>query len=303
MGQQARQFEITVLTGLNAGVELPLPSGRHSIGGAETDDIQLDGIADTLADFALERDCIRIKPRVSSIHTKTEGSLAQDKIAKLRLPARISLTPEIDIFADAIAAPAKKRRFLKPLLAVASVVVAAIALTAVQVDFRFSATQATPSITAVEATARPSPRAFLQTAQATETASTICTDCAADAASDLRKTLAEAGLVGLVVASSGGAVRVEGGMSAENRVKWTAIRSGFDGKWPMVPLLLSFSEAKNGAPLSVVSVWLGEPREVRIDTGETIKIGDVIADGWTLSAIEPEYVELMQGETMLRVTY
>jgi len=60
MGQNTRQFEITVLTGLNAGIELEMTSGRHSIGGADTDDIQLDGLSETLADFVLERDAIKL---------------------------------------------------------------------------------------------------------------------------------------------------------------------------------------------------------------------------------------------------
>jgi len=303
VGQKTRKFEITVLTGLNAGVEVPMTPGRHSIGGAETDDIQLDGVSDTLADFALERDTIKVKPRVDTLTSKPAGALVQGKVTTLRLPARISLTSEIDIFADAVAVPAPKRKRLKPFLAMACVLMAALALTAVQVDFKFNATQATASSPQVTTADRPSPRIPTQLAQVTETPGAGCTDCAADAAVDLRQNLANAGIVGLIVTSGDGAVRVEGGLSAENRARWGGIRSGFDAKWSMVPLLTSFTDAKDSAPLSVASVWLGEPREVRTDAGQTMMIGDVVSDGWTLSAIEPDYVELIQGETKLRVTY
>ena len=303
VGRQVRHFNITVLTGLNAGVELPMTPGRHSIGGAEDDDIQLDGVSGTLADFVLERDAIKIKPRVADISAKTDGTLEVGKVTTHKLPLRISLTPQIDIFADFEPEPAPKRRILKPMMALAGVLVAALALTALQVDFKFNATQATASSPLMQAADRPSPRVPMQVAQVTEPSAPACTDCAVDAASALRQSLAEAGILGVVVTSSGGAVRVDGGLTAADRAKWGGIRSGFDAKWSMVPLLTSFTETKNGAPLSVASVWLGEPREIKTAAGETMMIGDVISDGWTLSAIEPDYVELIQGETKLRVTY
>ena len=231
---------------------------------------------------------------------KPGGALPKDRVKSLALPARISLTPDIDIFADRVAVTAPKRSLKKPVFAMIGLIAAAIVLTSVQVDFKFNPTQATAAAPEIAEATRPSPRVPMQIAAQTTQS---CTDCAADAADDLRQSLATAGILGLVVTSSGGAVRVEGGISAPERIKWSGIRSSFDGKWSMVPLLTSFTEAQNGAPISVTSVWLGEPREIKTGAGKTMQIGDVMAGGWTLSAIEEAYIELDQGETKLRVNY
>lgn len=300
MGKDIGQFEITVLTGLNAGVALEITSGRHSIGGAETDDIQLDGLSETLADFVLERDAIKVKPRVDSITAKPSGALQKDHVTSLPLPARFALTPEIDIFANRIAVPEPKRSTKMPIYALAGLLVAAAVFTSVQIDFKFNPNQATAAAPdMIEATEAPLRAQTQQVAQTTKQ----CEDCAGEAAEELKQTLASAGILGLVVTSSGGAVRVEGDMSPEERAKWTGIRSSFDGQWSMVPLLTSFTEAQKGVPLSVMSVWLGEPREIKTGAGKTMRIGDDVVGGWTLSAIEEGYIELDQGDTKLRVNY
>ena len=300
MGQNTQQFELTVLTGLNAGVEVHLSAGRHSIGGAETDDIRLDGLAQTVADFALDKESIKVKPHVDTISAKPGGALAQGRVKSFKLPARISLTPDIDIFADKVAIQTPKRSLTKPLMAMAGVLVAAVVLTSIQVDFKFNATQATPAEPELAPTAQA---ALLAPASVTTAQAKTCTDCTSQAAEDLRQSLANAGILGLIVASGGGAVRVEGGLSDAERTKWSGIRSTFDAKWSMVPLLTSFTKAQDGAPLSVTSVWLGEPREIKTGAGETRRIGDIVSGGWTLSAIEEDFIELDQGDTKLRVNF
>ncbi len=298
MGQKTSKFDITILTGLNAGVELELSAGRHSIGGEEANSIRLDGISGTLADFALERDRIKIKPKTGSITSKPGGVSEAGQVATLKLPTRIALTDEIEIFADKQPLPLGKSGFLKPTLAAAGIIAVALLFTAFQINLRVEPTQAL----ATDTTPVPQQAVEAQVANLASTA-TSCTDCAADAADQLRAQVASAGLMGLAVTSSGGAVRVEGGLTKDQRAIWQDIRSGYDGRWAMVPLLLKFTDTKHEAPLSVASVWLGDVRELRTDTGKTMRIGDRVQGAWKISAIEEGYVELIQGETKLRVTY
>ena len=300
MGQQTPKFDITVLTGLNAGVELELGSGRHSVGGDAADSVRLDGVAESLADFVLERDRIKIKAKGGTITAKPGGTLNAGQVTTWKLPTRISLNEDIEIFADRQPVMRSKRSFMKPALAAVGVVAIALLFTAFQINFRVAPTQAL----ATDATPIPKPSMEQNEQLAVLTAGRdACSDCAAEAAEDLRARVADAGLLGLGVTASGGAVRVEGGLTEDQKTAWRGIRAQYDGRWAMVPLLLNFSDTKHEAPLSVVSVWLGEVRELKTDTGKTMRIGDSVQGAWKISAIEEGYVELVQGETKLRVTY
>lgn len=302
MGQSAQDFEFTVLTGLNAGVTLSVPAGRHSIGGSENDGIRLDGVTETLANFIVKKGSIKLKPIAGAVEARPGGSVAAGQIAEFKLPARFALTPEIEIFADRAPAAVKKRTLVKPLLVCAGVLATALVLSAFQIDFRLNSTQATQTEPALVATIDPT---TASTPQETVLAQSpiACADCAQQAAESLRADIASVDLTGLIVKVSGGALRIEGALSEADRSVWSDIRRGFDSRWPMVPILTSLSETKDGAPFAIATLWLGEPRQVKTMADETYEIGDETPDGWTVSAIEESFVELSQPDMTIRISY
>lgn len=296
---------ITVLTGLNAGYEAELPKGKLSIGGRDTDAIQLDGLSETLANFTTSTDKMKLRAHVDGV-LANDNPCEPDRVADIKLPARIHLNDDISIF---IANPHSGRSMStagKGAL-FASALGAAVFLSPIEVNVESTATA--NAVDGVDENQNPLPAAqvTLLDVPATQILSTdaSCQNCAQEAERFLTKLFADEGLDGLNAKASEGTIRVTGKIERDHRPIWDSVRMSFDQKYAgSVPLLPSITTiVDEGAPFSIATVWLGEIREFTTNDGGRHRIGDLVQDNWVISAIEESFVELEREDKVLRIRF
>lgn len=289
-------YLLTVLSGPNAGAELPLSGARRTLGGGATQDIRLDGLADEAVLFAIERDRLALRPGAGVEITTRDGTvLAQGRTARLPLPAHLTIDGRVSLHLCRLHQP---RSFLArrlPVLAAAAAVLCAL-------GFGFGTLLSTSGLAtasiAPQAVAPPSP-------QPTHTQPAPCEpNCAAEAAEAFHTLVEEAGLVGVIATPDGDILRVSTQGIAQGDPRWAEVRTAYDGTWAArVPLLVERARPVPKAPFAVQSVWLGTPAEVTTRDGATYREGSSVPGGWTIEAIRSGSIDLRSGATRIRIEF
>ena len=295
---QVNTHMLTVLTGLNSGARVKLPSGRVSIGGADSDDILLDGFSGTALDVTLGKDAVRIASHLDGVSIENGPIHAAGESARAALPCVVQLDDATSLHICRLA-ETPKRRSLATALLFFLCLVGALVIAGAQIEFR-TPVPANARTQAPESPAAPA----LPPVQKAEVRAPACTDCQSEAAAYLEAELASAGLYGLSVEHADGALRLTGSHAPAEARLWRDIRRSYDRTWSRrVPLIPAITETISDPPIHIASVWLAEPREIVADDGLSYRIGETVTDGWVVEAIEPGHVLLARGETLARIDF
>lgn len=298
---QVNTHLLTVLTGLNAGARVKLPAGNVTLGGAADDDIVLDGFDRTALELTLGKDAARVMPRIDGVGLEDAAPGRAGEASRAALPCMIQLDDSTSVHVCRLSAERRKRP-MGTMLLFFLCLVGALVLASAQIEFR------TP-VPANARTALPEPLPASAPAPEVQRAAAVierptCVDCESEAAAFLQAEIAEAGLVGLVAEPADGALRVTGSYAPAMASRWRQIRRAYDQRWSNhVPLIPALTEAISDPPIRVASVWLGEPREIVTETGQSFQIGETVKDGWVVEGIETGYVLLIRGATSARIDF
>lgn len=289
-------YLLTVLSGPNAGAELPLSGTRRTLGGGATQDIRLDGLADEALLFAIERDRVALRPCAGVEITTRDGTvLTQGRTARLPLPAHLTIDGRVALHLCRLH---QRRSFLArrlPALAAAVAVLCAM-------GFGFGTLLSTSGL----ATASIAPQSVAPLApQPTHPRPAPCDRvCIADAAEAFHALVEEAGLVGVVATPDGDILRVSTQGIAQGDPRWAELREAYDATWAArVPLLVERTRPVPKAPFAVQSVWLGTPAEVTTRDGATYREGSTVPGGWTIESIRSGSIDLRSGATQIRIEF
>ena len=312
--QDNAPFLLTVLTGPNAGATAPLGRGRSTVGGDDSDGVILEGVAPGLLGVTLEDNRARLVAQETGARcggqAGRDSALAPGAARIVTLPAMVRLNDET-LVNIARCVPANGGR-LAPRTAALMVGLALTgglliglqlppdireaadlsARAAVVPDAPNPASAASAPGDAATA-ARPGRPALVATSPKID----ACTaECQAEAAAALGARLAAAGLTGLKVDMTGGVMRVTGTMPPGQHAAWTEQRRRFESDYGRsLPLVVAIGDSAAEPALAVASIWLGQRPEVTTKSGQTLRIGDVTPDGWTVDDIARGRITLTRG--------
>lgn len=305
-------FLLTVLTGPNAGATAPLGRGRSTVGGAEGDGVILSGVGAGLLGVTLEENRARLLAHAPGARCggRTGQDLPLDPGAAriVALPAMVRLNDET-LVNIARCAPANGPRLglRSAALVAASALVGGLLIglqlppdSGLRPDLAARASAFPPEAVALASPAPAPPPALVATSPQMQP----CTDaCQAEAAEALRARLRSAGLTGLSVEAADGVMRVTGTLPPGQHPAWTEQRRRFESDHGRsLPLVVAIGDTAAAPALAVASIWLGRRPELTTKSGQTLRIGDVTPDGWTIAGIARGRITLTRGdaETVVR---
>lgn len=127
-----------------------------------------------------------------------------------------------------------------------------------------------------------------------------------DAAAQLRRMLAAAGLSGVAVTASGERVLATGTIEPGQAQAWTAAQQAFDaahGGRLQLGSEVRVAHRQDGPKVSLQAVWLGEQPYVLTADGGRHHQGAFLDDGWTIRSITKEGVTFVRGERNVTLTF
>lgn len=316
-------FLLTVLTGPNAGATAPLGRGRATVGGAGSDGVILEGVAAGLLGVTLEDNRARLVahgagPRFGG-RTGQDETLAPGAARIVPLPAMVRLNDETLVNIARCMPQAGPRLGLRSAALMATLALTGGLLIGLQLPpgsglepvlsarasaFPGGPALADPTSALTDATADAAPAPARGPLIATSPQMQPCTGpCQTDAAAALGARLREAGLTGLTVEAADGVMRVAGTLPAGQQAAWTEQRRRFESDYGRsLPLVVAIGDSAAAPSLAVASIWLGRNPELVTKLGQTLRIGDVTPDGWTVARIARGTITLTRGdaETVVR---
>ena len=325
-------FLLTVLTGPNAGASVGFAGGRTRLGGGRDDKIVLAGVPPGAITFSAEGNRLRLIAKAEGLALRdieTGGDralVASDKVQEFGLPATLRLNHETTVNISRLT-PEKLRGTgrMKWLGAGAILLAAGLWLGANLGDSvppespgepsiaRLSEVPSAPGPEPVEASPPVEPAAEPVLEQPTEIAAEPASPAeteACDAAclqtrmEGFQLRLDEAGLDGLKIAAEGGVLRVSGTIASDQAATWRDVRARAEAELGQsLPLLVQITEGAPEPVLAIASVWLGKTPEIRTKAGKVLRIGDTTDNGWTVSDISKNGVELKRGERSMNVRF
>jgi len=124
------------------------------------------------------------------------------------------------------------------------------------------------------------------------------------AATSLRRRLAEAKLVDIEVQTAVDRLIVRGELAPERMADWQAVRYGFDTSFGQKFLLVaSIEAAEPAAPpdLAIEAIWSGD-EPFLIAGGERFVVGAAVGDGWVIERIGPAAITFKRGDKIFSLT-
>ncbi|WP_316200465.1 MULTISPECIES: FHA domain-containing protein [unclassified Bradyrhizobium] len=321
-------FELTIRSGLHAGVRQELDSGTYLVGHSMDADVVLmdDCLAPLHARFALEADCCEIEGTADNV--LLNGTLLGAGEARFsRYPA--------DVVLNGIQLRCTRKRrttrytFLRYGLGTAAILVCLALLLQgfpagadkVPGDGGYATAERlrSPRCDSDCSTKYPSrhapnsPAPTLTPARlpgqdrtgragAEPGAPVADLNSAADA---LRQRLLTAGLTTVEIVSDSNAITARGNIEPAALGRWRDIERWFDGTFGIAIVLTSQVEAKSvkrSAPLTVQAIWAGNGPYVIDGRGQKLFAGAVISEGWIVDRIEQDRVVLRRGADLLAVS-
>jgi hypothetical protein len=107
-----------------------------------------------------------------------------------------------------------------------------------------------------------------------------------------------------VQAGEGGSLFIAGTVPTSRWKDWQTFRGWYDQQAGMPTLVSSVTMAQKLVELRpIASIQLHKPETVFFATGQPAKIGDVIEEGWTLTAIDAEGLTLKRYNEVTRIRF
>lgn len=283
-----KHYLVTVLTGPNAGAQVPVGKGTTRIGTEDGADIQLDTLAAGRVALGFSRNQVRIRPTSVAVRDSGGRTCPAGRTTLLSLPTAVFLDDQTQIhLCRTTPARPPMAAFGTGFGLAALVFGMATAGALTGPDSAAVPPQADRHLTAGPGLPRAQPA--------------ITADAAADA---LRAKADELGLEGLSVASDGEAVRVTGSYGLEQSGAWHSLRRLHDDRFGgRIALLADVTESDLSPPFAIASVWLGDAPEIITQDGAALKPGETSAEGWQVDAILPDKVRLTRASQTIEIAF
>lgn len=282
---------LAIEEGLHEGARLKLDPGSYRVGSAPDCDIILhdDGVASQHALLRVVDGELRLEA--------VGGAIALDPQRRRVLPAGSGVKPSLPATVwigrarlTLTGRAAAKRMGMKAVMALSGVVALAGIVAAYTLN---------------------SPPSAVRPAVAPDTPATVAAGRTSgvqvsDAAAQLRRALAAAGLSGVAVTAPGERVLATGTIEPAQAQAWAAAQQSFDaahGGRLQLGSEVRVARQEEGPKIALQAVWLGEHPYVLTADGGRHHQGAFLDNGWTVRAITRDGVTFARGERNFTLTF